>query len=91
MEQVKARLNQLVLEKYQAVDEMLKITQTKDCIRTQLVGYFGQKLQEKPENCCENCGIHYDEINTERLKEEKKSRNDTMGKSIKTTLNRLLD
>ncbi|MGN4125800.1 RecQ family ATP-dependent DNA helicase [Lysinibacillus sphaericus] len=72
VEQVKARLNQLVLEKYQAVDEMLKITQTKDCIRAQLVGYFGQKLQEKPENCCENCGIHYDEINKERLKEKKK-------------------
>ncbi|MDM5247320.1 MULTISPECIES: RecQ family ATP-dependent DNA helicase [unclassified Lysinibacillus] len=72
IEQVKARLNHLALEKYRAVDEMQKITQTKDCIRTQLVGYFGQKLLKKPENCCENCGIHYDEINKERLKEEKK-------------------
>ena len=72
VEQVKARLNQLAVEKYRAVDEMKKVTQTKDCIRAQLVGYFGQKLQKKPENCCENCGIHYDEINKVRLKEEKK-------------------
>ncbi|MGE7941315.1 RecQ family ATP-dependent DNA helicase [Lysinibacillus xylanilyticus] len=72
MEQVKIRLNHLALEKYRAVNEMQKITQTKDCIRKQLVGYFGQKLLKKPENCCENCGINYDEINKARLKEEKK-------------------
>ncbi len=71
-EQVKARLNHLALEKYRAVDEMLKIIQTKDCIREHLVGYFGQKLQKRPENCCENCGIHYDEIKKTRLQEEKK-------------------
>ncbi|WP_155590595.1 RecQ family ATP-dependent DNA helicase [Lysinibacillus cavernae] len=71
-EQVKARLNHLALEKYRAVDEMLKIIQTKGCIREHLVGYFGQKLQKKPENCCENCGIHYDEIKKTRLKEDKK-------------------
>ncbi|MFJ7667287.1 RecQ family ATP-dependent DNA helicase [Lysinibacillus sp. NPDC097195] len=72
VEQVKARLNYFALEKYQAVDEMLKITQTKGCIREQLVGYFGQKLQKKPENCCENCGIDYDEINIVRAQEVKK-------------------
>ncbi|MEQ6356753.1 ATP-dependent DNA helicase RecQ [Lysinibacillus sp. M3] len=72
MEQVKVRLNHLALEKYHAVDKMHKMTQTKDCIRTKLVGYFGQKLLKKPENCCENCGIHYDEINKVRLAEEKK-------------------
>lgn len=71
-ERVKARLRHFALEKYQAVDEMLKIIKTKDCLREQLVGYFGQKLKKKPENCCENCGIHYDEINTVRMKEEKK-------------------
>lgn len=71
-EQVKARLNHLALEKYRAVDEMLKIIQTKDCIREHLVGYFGQKLQKRPENCCENCGIHYDEIMKTRLQEDKK-------------------
>lgn len=72
MEQVKVRLNHLALEKYRAVNEMEKISQTKDCIRKQLVGYFGQELLKKPENCCENCGINYDEINKARLKEEKK-------------------
>ena len=46
VEQVKVRLKHLALEKYRAVDQMHKITQTKDCIRTQLVGYFGQKLLE---------------------------------------------
>ncbi|MEX3747454.1 MULTISPECIES: RecQ family ATP-dependent DNA helicase [Lysinibacillus] len=72
MEQVKVRLNHLALEKYRAVNEMEKISRTKDCIRKQLVGYFGQELLKKPENCCENCGINYDEINKARLKEEKK-------------------
>lgn len=70
-EQVKVRLNHLALEKYNAVNEMLQIIQTKDCIREHLVGYFGQKLQKKPENCCENCGIHYDVIKKVRLKEKK--------------------
>lgn len=73
IEQVKARFNHLALEKYRAVDDMQKLIQTKDCIREQLIEYFGQKLQKRPENCCENCGIHYDKIKKVRLQEEKKS------------------
>ncbi|KOS69190.1 ATP-dependent DNA helicase [Lysinibacillus contaminans] len=62
VEQVKIRLNNLALEKYQSIYEMQKIAQTKDCMRRLLVGYFGQNLRENPENCCENCGILYDAI-----------------------------
>ncbi|UZN00700.1 hypothetical protein OL548_15065 [Lysinibacillus sp. MHQ-1] len=29
-------------------------------------------MQKKPEKCCENCGIHYDEIKKVRLTTEKK-------------------
>lgn len=71
-EQVKVRFNHLALEKYHAVDDMYKLIQTKDCMRDYLVGYFGQKLQKKPKNCCENCGIYYDKIKKVRLQEDAK-------------------
>lgn len=72
VEQVKIRLNNLAFEKYQSIYEMQKIALTKDCMRRQLVGYFGQNLREKPENCCENCGIQYDKIIKERTEVEQK-------------------
>lgn len=72
MEQVKIRLNNLALEKYQSIYDMQKIAQTKECMRRQLVGYFGQKLRENPRNCCDSCGIQYDEISIERTEVEKK-------------------
>lgn len=58
-DEVKEIFRHMVGEKYRLVDEMLKIVKGDCCIREQLVHYFGQKLKEKPEDCCEHCGIDY--------------------------------
>lgn len=86
VEQVKQRLNNLALEKYQSIYEMQKIALTKDCMRRQLVAYFGQSLQENPENCCENCGIKYDEILKERTVVERKVGMDSWESRLKQLL-----
>ena len=86
VEQVKQRLNNLALEKYQSISEMQKIAVTKDCMRRQLVAYFGQSLQKKPDNCCENCGIHYDEIVKERTGVERKVEMDSWESRLKQLL-----
>ncbi len=56
-ENVEQRLNKMRIEKMVAVDEMMKIVNTNDCMRKVLINYFGQPLTEKPSNCCECCGI----------------------------------
>ncbi|GLC87094.1 RecQ family ATP-dependent DNA helicase [Lysinibacillus piscis] len=71
VEQVVQRLNELVVEKYRAVDEMQKIITTKACIRTQLLHYFGQHLKKQPVQCCEICGIQYEDVQQERRKQVK--------------------
>lgn len=58
-EEVKGIFRQMAGEKYRLVYEMLKVVKSDCCIREQLVHYFGQKLKEKPEHCCEHCGIDY--------------------------------
>ena len=86
LEQVKIRLNHLALEKYQAIYEMQKIAQTKDCMRRQLVGYFGQNLRGNPDNCCENCGIKYEEILKERTEVVRKIEMDSWESRLKQLL-----
>lgn len=61
-EQVMQLLHKMRIEKLQAVDEMMKIVQTTDCMRNVLVQYFGQQLTERPNNCCECCGLNFNEI-----------------------------
>lgn len=61
-EKVGQLLHKMRIEKIQAVDEMMKIVQTEECMRKVLVHYFGQELTERPNNCCECCGVLYDEI-----------------------------
>lgn len=67
-EQVKHIFRQMLNEKYQSVNEMLKIVKNENCIREQLVHYFGQKLDKKHEHCCENCGIDYEQLLIPRQK-----------------------
>ena len=56
-EAVQQRLAKMAAEKYQAVQEMLKIVITPHCMRQQLVQYFGQILTKQHAVCCTNCGL----------------------------------
>ena len=68
-EDVKARLLDLRLEKFRSVDDMMKIVQADTCMRELLVSYFGQKIEERPMNCCQHCGIDFRSIIVERKEE----------------------
>lgn len=50
IEDVKKRLNNMEIAKYVAVNEMMKIIETTNCMREFVVNYFGQPLEQKP--CC---------------------------------------
>ncbi|MEW8972227.1 MAG: ATP-dependent DNA helicase RecQ [Mesobacillus sp.] len=39
------------------IKKMLEWIQTKQCKRTFILGLFGEEIQERPRNCCSNCGI----------------------------------
>ncbi|MFO7316822.1 MAG: ATP-dependent DNA helicase RecQ [Bacilli bacterium] len=62
LEEVKSIFRKMMNEKYRSVDEMLRIVKSDRCIREQLVEYFGQTLKDKPEHCCEHCGIDYQQF-----------------------------
>ncbi|WP_431029668.1 RecQ family ATP-dependent DNA helicase [Lysinibacillus sp. LZ02] len=63
---VKKRLAQMEAEKYQAVQEMLQIIDTSNCMRYQLVQYFGQKLTAVHAICCSNCGFNVADVTESR-------------------------
>lgn len=58
IEAVKKRLTNMTTNKFEAVQEMLKIVTTSHCMRQQLVQYFGQTLVQKQTICCTNCGLN---------------------------------
>lgn len=70
IEQVKARLHNMEQKKYEAVREMLQLINTTNCMRQQVVQYFGQKLEETPGSCCTNCGIDEGHFLHKRVQEE---------------------
>ncbi|MCH7321210.1 RecQ family ATP-dependent DNA helicase [Solibacillus sp. MA9] len=57
-EQVKKRMQEMQFKKYAEVNLVLKLIENTDCMREQVVNYFGQKLFQKQQNCCSNCGIN---------------------------------
>ena len=57
IEAVKKRLAKMTASKLEAVQEMLKIVTTSQCMRQQLVQYFGQTVAQKHAICCTNCGL----------------------------------
>lgn len=69
-EEVQQRLQQMEVNKYKAVHEMLQIIQSTICMREQIVHYFGQQLTEKISNCCQNCGLVFEEILAAKQHEE---------------------
>lgn len=80
------RLNKMRIDKMQDVNEMMKFVQTEDCMRKVLVQYFGQPLESRPNNCCEVCGIQYDQIINQRQIEEIPIENNSWKKRIESIL-----
>lgn len=60
--EVKQRLTSMKYEKMRAVEEVMELIDTSDCMRKKLVHYFGQTLENTPSNCCQCCGIDYEQI-----------------------------
>ncbi|MGV2938400.1 ATP-dependent DNA helicase RecQ [Mesobacillus sp. LC4] len=48
--------NRLVV-KNMKIKKMLEWIHTKECKRTFILSLFGEEIQERPHNCCSNCGI----------------------------------
>lgn len=61
---VKKKLHDMTIEKWQAVDAMMQLIRGELCLREVLVTYFGQTLSKKPHNCCQQCGLNFSEIVT---------------------------
>ncbi|PYF05778.1 RecQ family ATP-dependent DNA helicase [Ureibacillus chungkukjangi] len=59
---VKQRLSSMKYEKMRAVEEVMDLIETNTCMREQLVHYFGQTLENRPEDCCQCCGLQYENI-----------------------------
>ena len=70
LDDVKNRLQQMELTKYKAVQEMLAVIETSDCLREKVVAYFGQTINNKPGNCCTNCGVDLSQLVFERTQAE---------------------
>ncbi|KGR79577.1 RecQ family ATP-dependent DNA helicase [Ureibacillus manganicus] len=85
-DEVQRLLHKMRIEKMQAVDEMMEIVQTKDCMRNVLVHYFGQQLTERPNNCCECCGIIVKEIIEPRKLHEISTKPDSWKDRIQSIL-----
>ena len=60
--EVKQRLSTMKYEKMRAVEEVMEIIESNSCMREKLVYYFGQNLEKKPEDCCQCCGLQYENI-----------------------------
>lgn len=60
--EVKQRLSSMKYEKMRAVEEVMDLIETNTCMREQLVHYFGQTLENRPEDCCQCCGLQYENI-----------------------------
>jgi ATP-dependent DNA helicase RecQ len=53
-----------LMVKNKKIKKMLEWVHTKECKREVILAMFGEGLQERPLNCCSNCGIdmeHYEE------------------------------
>lgn len=66
IEAVKKRLTKMTANKFEAVQEMLKLVTTSHCMREQLVQYFGQTIVQKHEICCTNCGLNIETLTQSR-------------------------
>lgn len=65
-EEVKSRMLNLQMKKYEEVQLVLKLIEQSECMRKQVVHYFGQQINKQQENCCSNCGIELSQLVEER-------------------------
>ncbi|MDN4493890.1 RecQ family ATP-dependent DNA helicase [Ureibacillus aquaedulcis] len=61
-EGVKQQLTSMKYAKMRAVEEVMGLIDTNTCMREKLVHYFGQTLENRPNDCCQCCGIDYKNI-----------------------------
>ena len=65
--EVKRQLSRMKNEKLLEVDEVMQLIHLQNCMREKIVQYFGQKIDSKPMNCCECCGLEYADIIKSRM------------------------
>lgn len=68
---VKIRMANLQMKKFEEVQLVLKLIEQPECMRRQVVQYFGQQLNEQQEQCCTNCGIELS--NLVQIRDESKA------------------
>ena len=66
VEQVKKRMFDMQMKKYEEVNKVLKLLEQSECMRQQVMHYFGQELPSQQENCCSNCGLDEPKLLTKR-------------------------
>ena len=69
-EQVKKRMQDMQFKKFAEVNLVLKLLESTDCMREQVVHYFGQMLNQKQQSCCTNCGIDVSPFLADRVEQE---------------------
>lgn len=70
IEKVKQRMHTIQSKKFEEVAEMHKLIESSNCMREQVVEYFGQHLEQKQENCCSNCGLELNQLIRDRTDEK---------------------
>jgi ATP-dependent DNA helicase RecQ len=63
--------HQLKRQKINHIILMKEILSNNSCIRHQIIEVFGQKLNERPDNCCSKCGLIKEDV----VKQSKKQKN----------------
>ena len=69
-ELVKKRMQEIQFKKFAEVNRVLRLVESTDCMREQVVAYFGQVLEAKQTSCCTNCGIEEGAFLAERNAQE---------------------
>ncbi|MCZ8535754.1 ATP-dependent DNA helicase [Paenisporosarcina quisquiliarum] len=63
-------LHQLKRQKIEQIYLVKEILTNTSCIRQQIIEVFGQKLNERPDNCCSKCGLIKEEVVNQSKKHE---------------------
>ncbi|MGE6489871.1 RecQ family ATP-dependent DNA helicase [Paenisporosarcina sp. NPDC076898] len=81
-------LHQLKQQKINQIYLMKEILTNTSCIRQQIIEVFGQKLNERPYNCCSKCGLIKEEVVNQSKKHENQGIIQTWEKRISALFQR---